>query len=197
MTEGLLTEVSEKRKECCRCGNPSGRRPNFIGRQHLTFDKGRAWMPEVERQKFCRTQNKQSVHKARVKAIFDGQCGFGGVGARQSWWCGNPSGRRPNFIGRQHLTFDKGGKCGGARRGCVVLLQWLWEWSGSVQREEQAHSPTNSEWDSSKAKPYKHTQTISVRKVSGIVRFWRGWCEARLVKYFTAWALIIIGLSTE
>ena len=32
----------------------------------LTFDKGRAWMPEVERPKFCRTQNKQSVHKARV-----------------------------------------------------------------------------------------------------------------------------------
>ncbi len=31
-----------------------------------------------------------------------------GVGARQSWWCGNPSGRCPNFIGRQHLTFDKG-----------------------------------------------------------------------------------------
>jgi hypothetical protein len=54
------------------CGNPSGRRPNFIGRQHLTFDKGRAWMPEVERPKFCRTQNKQSVHKARVMAIFDG-----------------------------------------------------------------------------------------------------------------------------
>lgn len=27
------------------------------------------------------------------------------------------SGRRPNFIGRQHLTFDKGGKCGGAGRG--------------------------------------------------------------------------------
>ena len=29
----------------------------------------------------------------------------------------NSSGRRPNFIGRQHLTFDKGGKCGGAGRG--------------------------------------------------------------------------------
>ena len=29
--------------------NPSGSRPNFFGRQHLTFDKGRAWMPEVER----------------------------------------------------------------------------------------------------------------------------------------------------
>ena len=48
------------------CSNPSGSRPNFCGRQHLTFDKGRAWMPEVERPKFCRTQNKQSVHKARA-----------------------------------------------------------------------------------------------------------------------------------
>ena len=25
----------------------------------------------------------------------------------------NPSGSRPNFFGRQHLTFDKGGKCDG------------------------------------------------------------------------------------
>ena len=40
VTEGLLTEVSEKRKGRSRCCNPSGRRPNFIGRQHLTFDKG-------------------------------------------------------------------------------------------------------------------------------------------------------------
>ena len=24
----------------------------FFGRQHLTFDKGRAWMPEVERPEF-------------------------------------------------------------------------------------------------------------------------------------------------
>ena len=40
--------------------------------QKLTFDKGRAWMPEVERPKFCRTQNKQSVHKARVLTIFKG-----------------------------------------------------------------------------------------------------------------------------
>ena len=24
--------------------------------------------------------------------------------------CGNPSGSRPNFFGRQHLTFDKGGE---------------------------------------------------------------------------------------
>ena len=33
-------------------GNPSGSRPNFFGRQHLTFDKGRAWMPEVERPEY-------------------------------------------------------------------------------------------------------------------------------------------------
>ena len=32
--------------------NPSGSRPNFFGRQHLAFDKGRAWMPEVERPEF-------------------------------------------------------------------------------------------------------------------------------------------------
>ena len=32
--------------------NPSGSRPKFFGRQHLTFDKGRAWMPEVERPEF-------------------------------------------------------------------------------------------------------------------------------------------------
>ena len=32
-----------------RRSNPSGSRPNSFGRQHLTFDKGRAWMPEVER----------------------------------------------------------------------------------------------------------------------------------------------------
>ena len=50
--ERLLTEVSEKRKGYGKCDNPSGSRPNFFGRQHLTFDKGRAWMPEVERPEF-------------------------------------------------------------------------------------------------------------------------------------------------
>lgn len=29
----------------------------------------------------------------------------------------NPSGSRPNSFGRQHLTFDKGGKFGGAGQG--------------------------------------------------------------------------------
>ena len=36
----------------------------------------------------------------------------------------NPSGSRPNSFGRQHLTFDKGGKFS-AGRGIIVLLQWL------------------------------------------------------------------------
>ena len=35
-------------------------------------------------------------------------------------WCGNPSGRRPNFFVRQHLTFDKGGKFS-AGRGIVRM----------------------------------------------------------------------------
>ena len=41
---------------------------------------------------------------------------------------GNPSGSRPNFFGRQHLTFDKGGKCDGAKQGIVRF----WEgWCGA------------------------------------------------------------------
>ena len=35
----------------------------------------------------------------------------------KGWWSDNPSGSRPNFFGRQHLTFDKGGKSDGAGRG--------------------------------------------------------------------------------
>ena len=37
-------------------------------------------------------------------------------------------------------------------------------------REGQAPRPTKSEWDSSNAKPYKHTQTLALQKASGIVR---------------------------
>ena len=46
-----------------------------------------------------------------------------------------------------------------------------------MQREGQARSPTKRERDSAKAKPYKHTQTLVLRKVGGIVRFWMGWGE--------------------
>ena len=36
-------------------------------------------------------------------------------------------------------------------------------------------SPTKSEWDSANTKPYKHTQTLALRKARVIVRFWKGW----------------------
>ena len=36
-----------------------------------------------------------------------------------------------------------------------------------------------SEWDSANAKPYKHTQTIAVRKARVIVRFDKGWCGVK------------------
>ena len=51
-------------------------------------------------------------------SFFCNDCGDGEV--RRS----NPSGSRPNSFGRQHLTFDKGGKFS-AGRGIIVLLQWL------------------------------------------------------------------------
>ena len=38
------------------------------------------------------------------------------------------------FFGRQHLTFDKGGKGVGGFRGIVRFLKRLWEWKGSVQQ---------------------------------------------------------------
>ena len=70
----------------------------------------------------------------------------------------------------------------GAGRGMDVLLRWLWEWQGLLQREGQARSPTKSEWDSADAKPTKHTQMLTIRKASGIVRFWKGWCERGIVR---------------
>ena len=45
----------------------------------------------------------------------------------------NPSGSRPNFFGRQHLTFDKGGKCGGARRGDSAEWRSRWDAVGAVK----------------------------------------------------------------
>ena len=82
------------------CSNPSGSRLDFCGRQNLTFDKGWAWMPEVERPKALstdankgsqkvgagrtdrkrprlqRTQSQQSVHMARVMVQSEGWLSF-------------------------------------------------------------------------------------------------------------------------
>ena len=37
-----------------------------------------------------------------------------------------------------HLTFFEGRQVRCARQGIIVLLQWLWEWKGLVQREGRA-----------------------------------------------------------
>ena len=84
-------------------------------------------MPEVERPKFRKDAKP-------TERSFKGKCGGaergivrfwkGWCGAKR-WWGGNPSGSRPNFFGRQHLTFDKGGKGVGVRRRMDVLLRWL------------------------------------------------------------------------
>ena len=50
--------------------------------------------------------------------MIEGMAVFGATG-------GNPSGSRPNFFGRQHLTFDKGGKCGGAKQGIVQKISLM------------------------------------------------------------------------
>ena len=44
---------------------------------------------------------------------------------------------------------------------------------------DTSSSPTKSERDSANTKPYKHTQTLALRKARGIVQFWEGWGEAR------------------
>ena len=56
-------------------------------------------------------------------AIFEGLLSFAMVVGMAVFGAtgGNPSGSRPNFFGRQHLTFDKGGKGVGVRRGIVRM----------------------------------------------------------------------------
>ena len=46
---------------------------------------------------------------------------------------GNPFGSRPNFFGRQHLTFDKGGKGVGNFRGIVRKRRSRWGNVGAVK----------------------------------------------------------------
>ena len=46
-----------------------------------------------------------------------------GLVRREVRWFDNPSGSRPNFFRRQHLTFDKGGKGVGNFRGVVIFLK--------------------------------------------------------------------------
>jgi len=124
-------------------GNPSGSRPNFFGRQHLTFDKG-----------------------GKCIGNFRGIVRFGKGWCGRKAWCafkrvvgvtvfgatgGNPSGSRPNFFGRQHLTFDKGRA-----------------WMPEVERPEFRKD----------AKPTERSYGKCIGNFRGIVRFWEGWCGA-------------------
>ena len=52
-----------------------------------------------------------------------------------------------------------------------------------MQREGQARSPTKSESDSANVKPYKHTQTLALRKAGGIVRFFEESMLVQLYRY--------------
>ena len=65
-----------------------------------------------------------------------------------------------------------GGKFG-AKRGMYVLLRWLWKWQGLVQREGQARQGCLKRVCPKfrkDAKQIKYTQTLTLRKASGIVR---------------------------
>ena len=104
--------------------NPSGSRPNFFGRQHLTFDKGRAWMPEVERPEFRKDAKPTERSYGKCDGAKQGIVRFWKV-MRGEGFLRNPSGSRPNFFGRQHLTFNKGGKCGGAKQGIVRKISLM------------------------------------------------------------------------
>ena len=113
------------------------------------------------------------------------------------------AGRKTNraFIWQVYWQFSRDSAVLGGLvwRKAVVLLKGLWEWQYSVQREEQAHSPTKSDGDSavlervdggerwrnnpSGSRPNffgrQHLTFDKGGKLSafrGIVRFWRGWC---------------------
>ena len=81
--EGLLTEVSEKREGC-----------------------GRKAIPPVVARIFSGDSTSPLTREARTWCGARDSAGLGGLVRIGN----NPSGSRPNFFGRQHLTFDKGGK---------------------------------------------------------------------------------------
>ena len=112
--EGLLTEVSEKRKGYGKCGNPSGSRPNFFGDSTSPLTREASVMAIFEGLlSFCNCCGNGSIRcngrsklgpLRKAKGIVRFLEGL----VRGEGWCGNPSGSRPNFFGRQHITFDKG-----------------------------------------------------------------------------------------
>ena len=59
-------------------------------------------------------------------AVLEGLVGMGN----------NPSGSRPNFFGRQHLTFDKGGKGDSAKQGIVRFWMGWGEGNRTILKRE-------------------------------------------------------------
>ena len=76
--------------------NPSGSRPNFFGRQHLTFDKGRAWMPEVERPK--------ALHGRKANRAFIWQEYSAERGIVRSGGCGGALLKHHCFTAEHHFN---------------------------------------------------------------------------------------------
>ena len=93
-----------------------------------------------------KTQQSDSLRLAVNPPPFNkgGKCGGAKQGIVRFWkvmrgeglLC-NPSGSRPNFFGRQHLTFNKGGKFS-TGRGDGCTFEKVVEMERAVQREGQA-----------------------------------------------------------
>ena len=96
------------------CGNPSGSRPNFFGDSTSPLTREASVMAIFEGLlSFCNCCGNGSIRcngrsklapLRKAKGIVRFLEGL----VRGEGWCGNPSGSRTNFFGRQHLTFDKG-----------------------------------------------------------------------------------------
>ena len=82
------------------CSNPSGSRPNFFGRQHLTFDKGGKGVGGFRGMvRFCEGWVR---NEGLLTDVSEKRKGYGK--------CGNSSGSRPNFFGDSTSPLTRGGK---------------------------------------------------------------------------------------
>ena len=101
----------------------------------------------------------------------------GGIVRFWEEWCGNPSGSRPNFFGRQHITFDKG--------GIDVVLSERWYSNPSVltakslQYKKSGHIASRTQQSNSLCRAVKPPPFDKGGKRDGagqgIVGFWNGW----------------------
>ena len=112
-------------------------------------------------------------------------------------WCSNPSGSRPNFFRRQHLTFDKGGKCVGDFRGIVRFWKG---WRGARDGGEaippvvarilsgDSTSPLTRDGHGC---PKLNAQSFARMRNQHSVHMARMWCGARVCCPFT----MVVGME--